>query len=67
MLTCLVIGSRRSLVAIPLSPWNKPFVLEENNNHGCEIEILHSMEVENRNTVKSVNTEEETIFDYDID
>lgn len=41
--------------------WNNPFVLEENNNHGCEIEILHAVEVEN------VNSEEETVFDHDID
>ncbi|KAM0967382.1 hypothetical protein ACFX2C_023022 [Malus domestica] len=67
MLTCLVVGSRKSLVTITLSPWNKPFVLEENNNHCCEIEILNVMEVENGNIVESVNSEEETVFDHDID
>ncbi|KAM1117340.1 hypothetical protein ACFX19_007849 [Malus domestica] len=60
MLACLVIESRRSLVVITLSPWNKPFVLEKNNNHGCEIEILHGMGVENGNIMESVNSDEGT-------
>ncbi|KAM1866592.1 hypothetical protein ACFX13_009424 [Malus domestica] len=67
MLACLVVGSRRALVAITLSPWNKPFILEENNNHGCEIEILHGMEVENGNIVESINSKEETVFNHNID
>lgn len=47
---------------------NNPFVLgEENNNHGCGTEILYGVEGEIGNIVESVNIEEETVFDHDID
>lgn len=47
---------------------NTPFFLGEGNHkNGCVAEILHDVEVEIGNIVESVNSEEETLFDRDVD